>query len=115
MKNFPFKISLILAIALAFMLNVHAQNANRKYLSYKQNVGEIIVTVSDGYFKIVPYNKKAIQVSFFPSNTELKNFSYAVAISPEKPDYLIKDEGNVLKKLFQKYKIKKNFTAKSRM
>ena len=97
MKKFTTNLILITFVLVSFVGSLQAQNANRKYLSYKQNVGEIIVTVSDGYYKIVPYNKKAIQVSFFPNNTELKNFSYAVAISPEKPDYLIKDEGNILK------------------
>jgi len=97
MRKYLLKILLFVAITFTCSHIINAQNSSREYVAYKQNVGEIIVTVSDGYYRIVVYHKKAFQVSFFPNDFEVKSFSYAVGAKPEKPDYLIKDESNVVK------------------
>lgn len=97
MKKCLFRLFLTSFFGFTLFVNLQAQNDQRTYQSYKQNVGEIIITVSDGFYKIVPYNKKAFHITFYPNNIEVKDFSYAVSLVPEKADYLIKDEGEILK------------------
>ena len=97
MRKFTLQSVLLFAIVLVSVFSTKAQNSQRKYIGYKQNMGEIIVTVSDGIYKIMPFNKKAFHISFYPNNKDVKDFSYAVDIKPEKPDYIIKDEKNILK------------------
>ncbi len=97
MKKLSLKLVLLSLIFVGLFSLTFAQNSARSYVGYKQNVGEVDVSVSDGVYKIVYYNKNAFHVLFYPNNTEVKNFSYAIVKTPEKPDYLIKDESNVLK------------------
>jgi oligosaccharide 4-alpha-D-glucosyltransferase len=97
MRKIVSKLILLSILSLFLGLATIAQNASREYVGYKQNIGEIIVNVSDGHYKIIEFNKKAFQVTFYPENHEVKNFSYAVATTPEKPSFLIKDESNTLK------------------
>ncbi len=97
MKQPILKQIIFFAIAIVVIANANAQNSQREFISYKQNVGEIVVTVSDGVYKIVPFNKKAFHILFYPKGAEVKNFSYAVDEKPEKVDFLIRNESGVLK------------------
>ncbi len=96
---------LIIAVALVVIANAYAQNSQREFISYKQNVGEIVITVSDGVYKIIPFSKKIFHVIFYPKGIQAKNFSYAVNMKPKKVDFLIKNESGVVKIESKKLKI----------
>lgn len=97
MKKIISILNVLVFVLLVNSVQIFSQNSQREFIDYKQNVGEVIINVSDGHYKVVAYNKKAFQVTFYPNNYEVKNFSYATAIKPEKADYLIKNESNVVK------------------
>ncbi|HAM97683.1 MAG TPA: glycosyl hydrolase [Marinilabiliales bacterium] len=90
--------SFIVAILWVFFIHCSwAQNSQREYLGFKQNIGEVQVIVSDGTIKIKPYTKKVFHISFIPNQKTVKDFSYAVDMKPEKADFIIKDEPNELR------------------
>lgn len=90
-------LSISFTVLSSLFLTAYSQNAQREYLGYKQNLGEIQVQVSDGVIKIAPFTKKVFHVSFYPNNFPVKNYSYGADMKPEKVDYLIKDEANELR------------------
>lgn len=70
--------------------------AQREYVSYSQNKGTIYVKTNDGTYSFQPYLKKLMHIKFIPDSIEVKEFSYAQAMNPEKVRFLIQDRDNEL-------------------
>ncbi|PKP09000.1 MAG: glycosyl hydrolase [Bacteroidetes bacterium HGW-Bacteroidetes-4] len=95
MQSYFIKIQwLILGLLLCFQ--AAAQNQNRSFTGYKQNLGTIEIQVSDGNYVITPFTKKIFHVAFYPQQEKVKNYSYALAATPEKVHFIIKDKENTL-------------------
>lgn len=95
MKSYLLKIQWI-TLGLLMCLQATAQNENRSYSGYKQNLGTIEIQVSDGNYVITPFSKKIFHVAFYPVQEKVKNYSYALAATPEKVHFIIKEEANTL-------------------
>lgn len=97
MRKFTKNILLITVITVSIALNTYSQNSKRSYIGYHQNVGDIIIEVTDGEYTITPHSKKAFQISFNPKNSILKNYSFAVDKKLENVYFKIYDKTDVLK------------------
>jgi alpha-glucosidase (family GH31 glycosyl hydrolase) len=91
------KILITFLIVCFVNINIFSQSTNRQYIGYKQDLGSIIIKVSDGEYKIEPFNKKIFHVTFLPSGESSKDLSFAVIKKPEKLNFRITDEGNSVK------------------
>jgi alpha-glucosidase (family GH31 glycosyl hydrolase) len=58
-----------------------AQNANRKYESYKESNNSLEIKTSDGIYLIKPYSDKIIETSFIPTGEAFNPISHAVVLS----------------------------------
>ncbi|WP_300976898.1 TIM-barrel domain-containing protein [Flavobacterium sp.] len=61
-----------------------AQNANRKFESFKKTNQSLEVTTSDGVYTFQPYSDKIISTSFVPNGEKANPKSHAVVASPQK-------------------------------
>ncbi|TDD99255.1 glycoside hydrolase family 31 protein [Flavobacterium cellulosilyticum] len=61
-----------------------AQNANRKFISCKENKGILEISTSDGFYLIKPYSDKIIETSFIPKGQSFNPISEAVVLTPKK-------------------------------
>ena len=60
-----------------------AQNANRKFESYKESNYSLEIKTSDGIYLIKPYSDKIIETSFIPTGEVFNPISHAVVLSPK--------------------------------
>ena len=60
-----------------------AQNANRKFESYKESNYSLEIKTSDGIYLIKPYSDKIIETSFIPTGEVFNPVSHAVVLSPK--------------------------------
>jgi len=61
-----------------------AQNANRKFESFKKTNQSLEVTTSDGVYTFQPYSEKIISTSFVPNGEKANPKSHAVVATPQK-------------------------------
>ncbi|HUW04944.1 MAG TPA: TIM-barrel domain-containing protein [Williamwhitmania sp.] len=66
-----------------------AQPASRQFIGVKDSLGTMVVNVSDGHYTIVAFNEKMVQTTFYPKGIQEKNFSFAVCMTPQKPELAI--------------------------
>jgi oligosaccharide 4-alpha-D-glucosyltransferase len=62
---------------------VFAQNANRKFVSFKETKGILEITVSDGKYTIKPYSGNIVETTFLPTGEAFDPESHAVVLSPK--------------------------------
>lgn len=62
----------------------YSQNANRKFISFKENKGVLQITTSDGLYLIKPYSNKIVETSFIPKGESFNPISEAVVLTPKK-------------------------------
>lgn len=90
-KFFTFTGFLVLSL---FVQPSIAQNANRSFSSIRIIDDKIEIVVSDGRYEIAPLNDFIFHTTFYPENINLKNFSFAADLKPQKVEYTLTDEGN---------------------
>jgi oligosaccharide 4-alpha-D-glucosyltransferase len=73
-----------------------AQNANRKFESYKVVLNTLEIKTSDGQYFIKPYSDKIIETTFLPIGENLNSNSHAVVLTPAKTVFKIKQTQNEL-------------------
>ena len=66
-----------------------AQNANRKFESFKKTNQSLEVTTSDGVYTFQPYSDKIISTTFVPNGEKANPNSHAVVALPEKENFKI--------------------------
>ncbi|WP_264566448.1 TIM-barrel domain-containing protein [Flavobacterium sp. N3904] len=71
-----------------------AQNANRKFESYKVVKNTIEVKTSDGAYFIKPYSDKIIETTFLPTGEVFNPNSHAVVLVPGKETFKVKQTQN---------------------
>ena len=67
-----------------------AQNANRKFESYKVVQNTLEIKTSDGQYFIKPYSDKIVETTFLPTGEKANSNSHAVVLTPEKVVFKIK-------------------------
>lgn len=73
-----------------------AQNANRKYESYKKTNNTLEIKTSDGLYLLKPYSEKIVETSFIPKGETLNTDSHAVVLIPQKGISKVKETKNTL-------------------
>ena len=73
-----------------------AQNANRKYESYKKTSNTLEIKTSDGLYLLKPYSEKIIETSFIPKGETFNTDSHAVVLIPQKGISKVKETKNTL-------------------
>ena len=73
-----------------------AQNANRKFESFKNKNNILEIKTSDGLYLIKPYSNKIIETTFLPTGENLNSNSHTVILAPEKAFFKIKQTQNEL-------------------
>ena len=73
-----------------------AQNANRKFESYKAVQNTLEIKTSDGIYYIKPYSDKIVETTFLPTGEKLNSNSHAVVLAPAKSVFKIKQSQNEL-------------------
>ncbi|TRX35273.1 DUF4968 domain-containing protein [Flavobacterium sp. ZT3R18] len=71
-----------------------AQNANRKFESYKLVKNTLEIKTSDGQYFIKPYSDKIIETTFLPTGEKSNPNSHAVVLTPEKVTFKVKQTQN---------------------
>lgn len=82
------KVQAVLAFGLMSAV-CSAQPASRQFIGVKDSLGTMVVNVSDGHYTIVAFNEKMVQTTFYPKGIQEKNFSFAVSMTPQKPELAI--------------------------
>lgn len=73
-----------------------AQNANRKYESYKKTSNTLEIKTSDGLYLLKPYSDKIVETSFIPKGETFNTDSHAVVLIPQKGISKVKETKNTL-------------------
>ena len=73
-----------------------AQNANRKYESYKKTSNTLEIKTSDGLYLLKPYSEKIVETSFIPKGETFNTDSHAVVLIPQKGISKVKETKNSL-------------------
>ena len=73
-----------------------AQNANRKYESYKKTNNTLEIKTSDGLYVLKPYSEKIVETSFIPKGETFNTDSHAVVLIPQKGISKVKETKNTL-------------------
>jgi oligosaccharide 4-alpha-D-glucosyltransferase len=73
-----------------------AQNANRKFESYKVVQNTLEIKTSDGQYFIKQYSDKIVETTFLPTGEKLNVNSHAVVLTPAKLVFKIKQTQNEL-------------------
>lgn len=73
-----------------------AQNANRKYESYKKTNNTLEIKTSDGLYLLKPYSEKIVETSFIPKGETFNTDSHAVVLIPQKGISKVKETKNTL-------------------
>ncbi len=71
-----------------------AQNANRKFESFKENNNSIEINVSDGQYLIKTYSDKIVETTFLPKGETFNPVSHAVILTPKNTFFKTSDSGN---------------------
>jgi len=71
-----------------------AQNANRKFESYKVVQNTLEIKTSDGQYFIKPYSDKIVETTFLPTGEKLNSNSHAVVLAPAKAIFKVKQSQN---------------------
>lgn len=71
-----------------------AQNANRKFESYKAVQNTLEIKTSDGIYYIKPYSDKIVETTFLPTSEKLNPTSHAVVLTPAKAVFKVKQTQN---------------------
>ena len=85
---------LLLITSLSF-----AQNANRKYESYKKTDNTLEIKTFDGYYIIKAYSDKIVETSFIPKGQIFNPESHAVVVTPQKEIFKVKEIKNIIQLL----------------
>jgi oligosaccharide 4-alpha-D-glucosyltransferase len=73
-----------------------AQNANRKFESFKENNNSLEINVSDGQYILKTYSDKIIETTFLPKGETFNPVSHAVVLNPKNLISKVADSGNNL-------------------
>ena len=73
-----------------------AQNANRKYESYKKTNNTLEIKTSDGLYLLKPYSEKIVETSFIPKGETFNPDSHAVVLIPQKGISKVRETKNTL-------------------
>jgi len=73
-----------------------AQNANRKFESYKLAKNTLVIKASDGVYFIKPYSDKIVETTFVPTGEKQNPNSHGVVLSPENITFKVKQSENTL-------------------
>ncbi len=73
-----------------------AQNAYRKFESYKVVNNSLEIKTNDGQYTIKPYSDKIVETTFLPAGETFNLNSHAVVLVPEKTVFKIKQTQNTL-------------------
>ena len=76
-----------------------AQNANRKYESYKKTDNSLEIKTSDGKYIIKAYSDKIVETSFIPNGETFTPESHAVVLAPQKESFKVKEIKNIIQLL----------------
>nr|WP_315157895.1 TIM-barrel domain-containing protein [uncultured Flavobacterium sp.] len=71
-----------------------AQNAYRKFESYKAVQNTLEIKTSDGIYYIKPYSDKIVETTFLPNGEKLNPNSHGVVLAPAKSVFKIKQSQN---------------------
>lgn len=83
MKIFRALLSGVLAF-IVFTGYLNAQQTERQYKGWKDLGNKFEIAVSDGKYLIQPMNEKIFHVTFYPEGNDVKDYSYAADLEPEK-------------------------------
>lgn len=93
--NYARKSLLISWLMLVCLFTSLAQPVKRQFKAVKLKNESIEITVSDGYYLIAPCSDNIIHTRFFPAETEVKDFSFALAgKKPMVNSFHLLEEGN---------------------
>ena len=81
----------VLALCLLAGLPVHAQNADRTYLGYRNDNGTLDIATSDGRYLIRPYDANIVETSFVPRGETFDPASHAVVLKPGQAQATIRE------------------------
>lgn len=87
----------IITFLLFTLVTISAKDNNRVFLNYHQNVGEIIIQVSDGEYIITPFTKKAFHILFKPKGSTLEYSSTVITQKPQNVKFKIVNNTNIVK------------------
>ena len=71
-----------------------AQNANRKFESFKETNNELEINVSDGKYVLKTYSDKIIETTFLPKGEVFNPISHAVILTPKNGISKVADSEN---------------------
>jgi oligosaccharide 4-alpha-D-glucosyltransferase len=71
-----------------------AQNANRKFESFKENNNALEINVSDGKYVLKTYSDKIVETTFLPKGETFNPISHAVILNPKNEISKVSDSGN---------------------
>ncbi len=91
MKSLNLNMQLVLLLMVTSWQST-AQEITRQFSGWKETGNAVEISVNDGKYIIQPMNEKVVHVTFYPTGKELKNFSYAAAISPDKSNIPVTTE-----------------------
>ncbi len=73
---------------------LHAQNADRKFVSLNQKNATVEIKTNDGVFQIKPYSTKIVETSFIPNGEVYNANSHAVVLKPENRQFKVSENEN---------------------
>ena len=73
-----------------------AQNANRKFETFKETNNSIEINVSDGQYILKTYSDKIIETTFLPKGEVFNPISHAVILNPKNGIFKVSDSGNII-------------------
>ena len=71
-----------------------AQNANRKFESFKETNNSLEINVSDGLYILKNYSDKIVETTFLPNGEVFRPVSHAVILDPKNGISKVTDSGN---------------------
>ena len=98
-----------------------AQNANRKYESYKKSNAFLEIKTSDGEYIIKAYSDKILETSFIPNGQKFNPVSHAVVMTPQVGIIKVTENKNIIQLLtkgiivtIEKYPFKISYSYKNK-
>ena len=73
-----------------------AQNANRKFESFKEINNTLEINVSDGQYILKTYSNKIVETTFLPKGETFNPVSHAVILAPKNAFFKTLDSGNTI-------------------
>lgn len=73
-----------------------AQNANRKFESYKSTENALEINVSDGQYLLKTYSKFIIETTFLPKSETFNTNSHALVLTPKSGIANVSENGNTI-------------------